>query len=185
MPVSQALPGDGEASRPALIYGVDVGSRRLAIADPRQPHYEIFKLKAMRSGHKVDQTFDIPLMGDWLADTVPRGALIVLEKPFKGSVAGNIGTAVRLSQVAGAVIAKHRGRCIQIVPGTWKKAVIGNGGADKPAIQDWVRHNYPAIAAACEEDQDLYDAACMGLYGQLLTTGQMEVSSQVLGSIRS
>lgn len=165
-----------------MIYGVDVGSRRLAVADPAQSHYETLVLPSVKKVHQVE---DIPLLGDWLADTVPRGALVVLELPFRGSVAGNIDTAVRLSQVAGAVIAKHRGPCVQVRPNVWKKAVIGHGGANKAAISAWVREHHPAISEACEEDEDLLDAACMGLYGQLLAGSELEIAGQVQRPLRS
>jgi hypothetical protein len=162
-----------------LIYGCDVGSRRLAVADPEQPHYEVFLLPLMRSRQRVDIAADLPILGEWISLTVPNNALIVLEKPFKGSVAGNIGTAVRLSMVAGAVISSHQGRCVLVNPSVWKKAVVGHGNAGADQIRGWVSDNHPAIAEACQEDQDLYCAACMGLYGRMLADGRVEAPGEV------
>ena len=47
----------------------------------------------------------------------------------------------------------------------WKKEIIGSGNATKEEIQNWVKENHPPYAVLCGEDQDKYDATCIGLYG--------------------
>lgn len=47
-------------------------------------------------------------------------------------------------------------------PGTWKKAVIGNGHADKPLIKAWVIANMEVPDGL---HQDAYDAAAIARFG--------------------
>jgi Holliday junction resolvasome RuvABC endonuclease subunit len=48
---------------------------------------------------------------------------------------------------------------------TWKKDVVGSGNADKTAIKHYIDVTHPSYAPLCGADEDLYDAACVGLYG--------------------
>lgn len=48
---------------------------------------------------------------------------------------------------------------------TWKKALIGNGNASKDDIRHYIDVTHPQYSPLCGEDQDLYDACCIALYG--------------------
>jgi Holliday junction resolvasome RuvABC endonuclease subunit len=80
--------------------------------------------------------------------------------------------SIGLAQTLGAVLADlahlrlAHGTDVRTVDNTtWKKAIIGNGHADKKAVRDYIDVTHPAYAPLCGADQDLYDAACVGLYG--------------------
>lgn len=47
----------------------------------------------------------------------------------------------------------------------WKKELIGNGHASKDDVKNYIVETHPVYAALCEDDQDAYDATCIGLYG--------------------
>ena len=53
---------------------------------------------------------------------------------------------------------------------SWKKHVVGKGNATKPEVGDYLRHGWPAIYREANGNQDLYDAACIALYGKQQST---------------
>lgn len=80
--------------------------------------------------------------------------------------------SLQLAQVLGAVLAdlahlRHlQGTDIRTVDNkTWKKELVGSGNATKDAVRDYIDVTHPAYAPLCEGEQDIYDAACVGLYG--------------------
>lgn len=50
----------------------------------------------------------------------------------------------------------------------WKKEVIGNGGAGKPEIAEWVHDNLPDAYDLAGGDQDLMDSACINEHGKIV-----------------
>ena len=80
--------------------------------------------------------------------------------------------SLQIAQVQGAVLADLATVRLQIgtdIRGVdnkaWKKKVIGNGNASKEQIKNYIVDTHPQYALLCGEDQDLYDAVCVGLYG--------------------
>jgi Holliday junction resolvasome RuvABC endonuclease subunit len=49
---------------------------------------------------------------------------------------------------------------------TWKKDVVGYGNSSKEDVSAWLEREQPGLFRLCAGDQDLIDAACIGLYGQ-------------------
>lgn len=47
---------------------------------------------------------------------------------------------------------------------TWKKAIVGTGHASKDDVRNYIAVSTP-YAPLCGDDQDAYDATCIGLYG--------------------
>lgn len=159
-----------------MIYGCDVGIRRLALSRPATGFVACLRLKGRGA---ADPVADIPILSSWLAQNVDPDALLVLEHMYVGNNL-NMGTAIKLAMIAGAVISSHTpGQSMQVAQSTWKKAVIGTGRADKPAIRDWLAAEHPALAASCEDDQDLFDATCLGIYGHLFTETALEAPRAV------
>jgi Holliday junction resolvasome RuvABC endonuclease subunit len=85
--------------------------------------------------------------------------------------------SIRLAETKGAVLAALAqlrlglGTDIRGVDNkTWKKTILGNGNATKDEAKNYIIDTYPAYAPVCGDDQDLYDAACIGLYGRFITT---------------
>lgn len=149
----------------ALNYGCDVGSRRLAIACPETGHVATIRLPRSKST-PTNPAADVRQLGEWIAATVPPTSTLWVEAPIAGS-SGNRLTAIRMGMAVGATCASHAGPSHLVFPMTWKKAVIGHGHAGKDDVRAWVAERHPALAAACQDDQDLFDATCLGLYGGL------------------
>lgn len=91
-------------------------------------------------------------------------------------VGNNRKYSIQLAQVLGAVmvgLAPHRridGLDIRTVDNkAWKREMVGNGNADKDAVRSFIVADHPDYALVCGEDQDCYDACCIGLYGLRVT----------------
>lgn len=50
----------------------------------------------------------------------------------------------------------------------WKKTVVGNGGASKDDVRSCVERRWRSVAGHCGSDQDLFDAAAICIYGQII-----------------
>lgn len=84
--------------------------------------------------------------------------------------------SIKLSETKGAVMSylshlrTSQGVDIQLVNNqTWKREIVGSGNADKEAVRNHIYDTHPAYAALCGDDQDLYDASCVALYGRQVT----------------
>lgn len=101
--------------------------------------------------HDIANTFDINKV--WIEDTL---------------VGNNIKYSLGLTEVRGAVMAAlalHQDvRLVNV--GTWKKDVVGDGHANKDSVRDYIHVTHGAYAPLCGDDQDLYDACCIALYGR-------------------
>jgi Holliday junction resolvasome RuvABC endonuclease subunit len=95
--------------------------------------------------HQVDQV--------WIEDTL---------------IGNNRKYSIQLTEVRGAVMAALALHCdVQLVNvSTWKAQVVSDGHASKDAVRDYIAVTHPAYAALCGSDQDLYDAACISIYGR-------------------
>jgi Holliday junction resolvasome RuvABC endonuclease subunit len=101
--------------------------------------------------HDVASLHDIDTV--WVEDTL---------------VGNNIGYSIALAECKGAVmagLAMHRDvRLVNV--SSWKKAVVGRGNATKDQVKDYIGVSHGPYAPLCGDDQDLYDAACIALYGR-------------------
>ena len=85
-------------------------------------------------------------------------------------VGNNRKYSLELTETKGAVLGRLGGipnldvRMVNVA--TWKKQVVGDGHASKDAIRDYIHVTHGAYAPLCGDDQDLYDACCIALYGQ-------------------
>lgn len=56
---------------------------------------------------------------------------------------------------------------------SWKKAVVGRGNADKGQVAEYLRFRWSALYDSANGNQDVYDAACIALYGRQLLGQEM------------
>jgi Holliday junction resolvasome RuvABC endonuclease subunit len=145
------------------LAGVDLGIHKVALAsfcagvfdtqvwnvDPDMPRaLQLRELGMVVAGLRQLQGLDQL----WIEDTL---------------VGNNIKYSLQLTEVRGAVMAAQTMdtdvRLVNVA--TWKAQVIGDGHASKDAVRDYIHVTHPAYAPLCGDDQDLYDAACIGLYG--------------------
>lgn len=154
-----------------MIFGVDVGYRRLAVVEPSaRLTYEIRLPTSTPFHHQV--------LGDWIRETIPAGHQLWVESPIQGA-SGDVQTCIKIAEIVGTVLANYRGETDKVAVSQWKKAVIGHGHADKDAVTDWLLEHHPALAEACQGSQDLRDAACVGIYGELRARGEVEAPSKL------
>ncbi len=57
---------------------------------------------------------------------------------------------------------------------SWKKHVVGKGNAKKEEVAKYLRLRHPPLFAAAGGNQDLIDASCIALYGQLVLRQRMD-----------
>jgi Holliday junction resolvasome RuvABC endonuclease subunit len=83
-------------------------------------------------------------------------------------VGNNVKYSIGLAEVKGAVMASVISHAdVRLVNvGTWKKQVVGHGHANKDSIRDYIHVTHGPYAPLCGDDQDLYDACCIALYGR-------------------
>ena len=150
--------------------GVDLGIRKAAVfvldgEDRGLPHViDLEKTVAGRAlqlleissyVHDVAGMYSVDQV--WIEDTL---------------VGNNQKYSLQLTEVRGAVMAAlalHTD--VQLVNNkTWKKHTIGSGNSGKEDVRDYIHVTHPGYAPFCGDDQDLYDAACIAIYGRQVRT---------------
>jgi Holliday junction resolvasome RuvABC endonuclease subunit len=144
-----------------VIWGVDVGIRSFALWGIGSSLNVGYFFETDKKGRYQEIAF----MRDRLKDFVKPSSLIFIEEPPRaGSL--NIRTALQLNQTVGALMAAHEGMSYLVPVSSWKKAVVGNGSADKKLVSSWLADKYPRWHARCQDNQNIMDAVCIALYGQ-------------------
>jgi Holliday junction resolvasome RuvABC endonuclease subunit len=150
------------------LAGIDLGVRKIAIS--------VFEEDTMVSGHVYespaaqDRSQQLMELGHFAHDIclMAKADSVWIESVIVGN---NRKYSLGLAETLGAVLGDlgHlflSGVRIRTVDNkAWKKEIVGNGNADKAAVRNHIVETHPAYAPVCGEDQDLYDAACIGLYG--------------------
>jgi len=88
---------------------------------------------------------------------------IYVEKPMAGP---NHKATIDQSFIVGGlhwVFVTHDAGHSLVDPGTWKKAVLGNGHASKEEIKAWALAHFAGLAD--DHPQDTYDATCIAAFG--------------------
>ena len=144
--------------------GVDLGIRKVALFcwDDDLPHAVAWEApdgftRASQLHHlggyvhDMVSTFDIDQV--WIEDTL---------------VGNNVKYSIALAETKGAVMAALAAHVdVRLVNvSTWKKQVLGRGNANKDSVRDYIHVTHGAYAPLCGDDQDLYDACCIALYGR-------------------
>lgn len=152
------------------LMGVDLGIRQVALAI----FVEDVLVHTCVHEAPIDLSRDLQL-ADLGSYTQTIGTTMAVDSVWVEDtlIGNNAKYSMALAETKGAVLAalaRDRltyGTDIRTVNvGTWKKAVIGRGNAGKEDVQNYIRVTHPAYAPLCGDDQDLYDAACVGLYGR-------------------
>jgi hypothetical protein len=158
-----------------MIYGIDYGCRRVAVSGPDLARAALILPDPKTGTHRLTGPHEVFLVGGFIAATVPQDAAIYIEQPVaRHGARVNTGTAIRLSMTVGAVFARHAGPGYVVDQATWKAALLGNGHASKDEIATWLWSESPGDAEACDGDQDLIDATCIRIYGELVAAGRLE-----------
>lgn len=153
------------------VMGVDLSSRSLAcywFGNDQGPDGAV-KLKIPDKVKDRQQIASGLFHEAWDRFHMGPATVVYIEEPVVAG-ARNIRSSLLIAQICGVmmgVCASVGIKEVYLVPvSSWKKEVVGNGAADKQRVHAWIDQNHPEIAALCGGDQDLYDAACVAIYGQ-------------------
>lgn len=159
------------------VVGIDLGIRKLAYSVFLDGELEDVGAYAAEACTRSQELADLCDYLDGvlfdLCQARKLSPVIVIEEPLVGN---NAKYSMKISQAYGAVLAgtayyerRHGARVIPAPVGTWKKQVVGNGHASKEQIRKHISEVSERYADMCDEDQDQYDATCVGIYGCLVT----------------
>lgn len=158
---------------PVISVGVDIGSKKISWSRfldgelQTAGHIEVPKSNRAQEIGQLLQAIEGPLVG---ADVV------LIEEPLVGRA---VRSSLLVAQTAGAALGQADRYCpdahIDLVSTTaWKKAIVGNGSADKERIATWLETEheewfnrwciYERPKAGRTVQQDRVDAICIGLY---------------------
>lgn len=161
------------------IIGVDLGTRRVALACPPAGWYWRADLEKAAGRRDYPSEVDAGRELGARARTafLCSGISIVgvdfyYERPLLGRPHGNSRTAIGQGLSAGAVLSQLPGTlCVIENSSTWKKELVGHGSADKGRCRAWLADHQPQIAEVVGEDEDLVDAACIALWAAMAEAG--------------
>lgn len=154
------------------IMGIDLGTRKLAYAIWEDG--VLVETDAYESPDDYMRHVQLMDLHDWIYEVAQntKPDHILIEDTLVGN---NVKYSIQLSQVMGAVMVSlglyGMEHCVGIYlvnNKTWKKDVLGNGNATKDLIQLWLYERDTAYSVLCGDDQDRFDAACIGYYGCLI-----------------
>jgi Holliday junction resolvasome RuvABC endonuclease subunit len=157
------------------LIGVDLGVRKVAIAVftdglVGSTLYVTQALEASEESRRADQLHEL---ARYVYDQVVffDADAVFCESVILGN---NRKYSLKLAETMGALMshlaAVRGGLELQTVDNqVWKKEMVGSGHATKEQVRNYIVATHPAYAPLCEEDQDRYDACCIGLYGLRIT----------------
>jgi len=148
-----------------IVLGIDPGTRVVGygaiVAAPRGPR--LFAAGALRA----DPKSSVPARLGWIRTEIDRlleqirPTVVVVEQAF---AARNVQSALRIGEGRGVVLAcgaAFGAEIVQFAPAVAKKALIGNGAADKSQVAKMVAHLLGLAVAP--EPLDATDALALAL----------------------
>jgi Holliday junction resolvasome RuvABC endonuclease subunit len=155
------------------VWGVDLGVRGISAAGLREDTLELSVTECLKPKRVSDQppymrAMELTSLARAMSNLVKPGDQVFIEEP-PAAGAKNLRTFLKLAQVSAAVAvgAIQAHAVVVFVPvSSWKKEVIGNGGASKELIAAWLSQVHPTYYAQCDQDQNRIDATCIALYGR-------------------
>lgn len=171
-----------------MIIGVDLGTRRVALAAPWAEW--VYRDDVERAAAKRDYPLEVDagralgararsaVISAVRSNLLPQvGLEFWFERPMAGFLPGgkrNVRTAVGQGLSGGAVLSQLPGSLHQIdSASTWKKELTGDGAAKPAGYRAWLTEHHPPLAALCAEDEDLFAASCIGLWACLAPGGEL------------
>jgi len=161
-----------------VIWGIDLGVRSFYAAGLEHGELTLISRvilapKSVRAQSAADRASELTDLYQALHDIITLGDTVVVEEPPMAG-ARNVRTFLKLGQVCGVVIAaaSAKGADVHLVPvDTWKKEIVGKGGAPKEIVASALSVLSSRYSAQCEGNQNSVDATCIALFGRTLTGG--------------
>ncbi len=143
------------------IFGIDPAGKSLAVFMTTGEHISAIKAVTRRID-RHEQLSDLKSALSRLYEIEGQGTTFI-EAPVVAG-ARNIQSTLRIAETVGMVLSLSWPTYVVPV-GSWKKAIVGDGHADKLKVRLWLEANRKSYASHCGSDQDLVDAAVINLYG--------------------
>jgi Holliday junction resolvasome RuvABC endonuclease subunit len=147
-----------------IVAGVDLGVRKAAITI--MDGDTITCSMAFESNART-RSLQLSQVAQWVREVCNghRVDVVYVEEPLVGR---STRISLQIAQTAGAVLAyvSHLSDSYLVPTTTWKKEVVGHGGANKEKISEWLDSHYHDYSVQCDGDQDRVDATCIALYGR-------------------
>jgi Holliday junction resolvasome RuvABC endonuclease subunit len=155
-----------------MIIGVDPSSLTIAVAvstaNGRVRYTAKSDLRKKGSAWEPQKAIEVfRVVDNMLCDTIGLGDedTVYCEAPVMGrSVLPTIVQSY-VSGIIQTVVSAAGSRIILVNNKQWKKTVVGNGNAKKEQTIAALREQQPGIERLCGDDDDLYDAAGLALFG--------------------
>lgn len=154
-----------------IAVGADIKVRQISMSCPELGLVDSIDL-GKPSGYRESELHQL---ADWVrvfyAETRRRArgreTGLWIEKGFVATHKANGGSTIALAEVSTVVrTAAPWDHVEQVVPSTWKAAVLGYGHADKEDIQAWLAVTDPELADFCAREDET-DASCIAMYGTM------------------
>lgn len=151
------------------LIGIDLGTRKAAVAvfTDTERGRELAMAYAHEVPAGVTRPHQLAALAGWVHDmcVLHEADTVFIEAVIVGN---NHKYSLALAEVKGAILAAlaRLPVVLQMVDNkTWKKQMVGNGNATKDMVRNYILATHPDYAPICGDDQDCYDACCIGLYG--------------------
>jgi Holliday junction resolvasome RuvABC endonuclease subunit len=139
------------------MLGIDLGARKVSMVDIDQMFSHHVEVPRSERGKELGEMFR-------LVSQFGLTGTVWVEAPVLAG-ARDIQATISVAQMSGVVHAALP-EAHQVAVASWKKRTIGNGNADKDSVREWIDRVHPELTPLCRGNQDLYDAACIALYGR-------------------
>lgn len=155
------------------IMGIDLGVNKIAYSvwGGEKDLVEVNHLEVKERTRAITLT----RLNHWITGAVMSHVPdhVFIEDTLLGN---NTRLSIKLGQTMGAVLSGIGGvqqwnespNVFLVNVSTWKKEVLGKGNASKEMVRMWVDELGEPYSAQCENNQDRYDAVCIGFYGCLI-----------------
>jgi Holliday junction resolvasome RuvABC endonuclease subunit len=155
---------EGAVSSPVVV-GIDLGARKAALSVFHEG--ELASVGSLETPSAMSRAKQLSTLAEWSREYTKVATHVFIEEPLVGR---GVRASLQIAQTAGAVMATLEHANARFISNTaWKKALLGNGNANKEMIETWLKSSHPVYATLCGSNQDRIDATCIGQYGvQLL-----------------
>jgi Holliday junction resolvasome RuvABC endonuclease subunit len=160
-----------------LIAGIDPSAKKIAIVATHPTlnvsyvqSFMLYKTKETQTPASLGKALDaMDEFLAWAAGVAPQGEqrFAWVEDPLVGR--GGVTTTMKQSYVGGIIRATLHNAGFTVYGvnvSSWKKDVLGNGRAQKPAVSAHLKRAWPKVHGLVGSDGDLADAAAINLYGR-------------------
>ena len=154
-----------------FIFGIDPSSSKLAVtitdAESGQLDMQTVRLS------KTNRPRACWAADEWITELLGKYAggnlHVFLEEPVYVKGRGGLQALKPMCLIDGAVLAsvERAGASFNWVNNsTWKATIVGDGHASKTKIGTWLAAYWKPAYDMASEDQDLFDSACINLWGK-------------------